>query len=327
MKISVIIPVYNAEHYIAEAVKSALAQKQTEEVILVEDGSPDGSLKACIKLEKIYKKVQLFTHPNNLNLGPSTSRNLGVKRATCEYLAFLDADDFYLDNRFEITERVFNNNPGAEGVYEAIGTHFESNLDRKRYLKKKRPILTTIHADVPPEEVFENQQPIGNKGYCSLVGLTVKRKVFEKTGLFDAKLYLHEDTAFRNKLAACAKLVPGKIDAPIAMRRIHTDNRFIAERTDKENWQGLMDMWLILYRWICKNHISKNRRQLVVERMFWQSNTFTENKNSYMKNIIVLWRYLRIFFHEPRMIIEKIALKRFLKQLWIVITFKAGNNF
>ena len=79
MQISVIIPVYNAEDFVTLAVESALAQPETGEVILIEDGSPDNSLTICQELEEKYNKVRLLRHPHGRNKGAAASRNLGMK--------------------------------------------------------------------------------------------------------------------------------------------------------------------------------------------------------------------------------------------------------
>ena len=100
LQISVIIPVYNAEKFIRRAVESAVILDVVKEIILVEDNSPDNALTICRKLEREYSKVLVFQHPDGQNRGAAASRNLGIIKASCELIAFLDADDFYLSNRF-----------------------------------------------------------------------------------------------------------------------------------------------------------------------------------------------------------------------------------
>jgi glycosyltransferase involved in cell wall biosynthesis len=78
MNISVIIPVYNAEKYVAQAVESALQFEEVYEVILIEDKSPDNALIICEELTQKYDRVKLFQHPDKGNHGASTSRNLGI---------------------------------------------------------------------------------------------------------------------------------------------------------------------------------------------------------------------------------------------------------
>ena len=123
--VSVIIPVYRVEHHVEKAVRSALDQPETLEVVLVEDGSPDGSLSACRKLvEEFGPRVRLFRHPGGANLGAGASRNLGVKSARGGYVAFLDADDHFLPGRFAASVPILERDGSVGGVYEADGVVF-----------------------------------------------------------------------------------------------------------------------------------------------------------------------------------------------------------
>ncbi|GAF72464.1 unnamed protein product, partial [marine sediment metagenome] len=102
MDVSVIIPVYNAERFVREAVESALAQEETAEIILVEDGSPDNCWDICQLLAVQHAKITAIRHADRKNHGAGASRNLGIRNSHCEYVAFLDADDLYLPNRFAV---------------------------------------------------------------------------------------------------------------------------------------------------------------------------------------------------------------------------------
>ena len=124
IKISVVIPVYNAETYVLKAAESAIQQAEVSEVLLIEDGSYDNSLQICVYLENKYAEIRVLRHPD----GAGASRNLGIKNAKFEYIAFLDADDFYLPKRFTVPIMLFKMNPNIDGVYEAVGVHFYNNL-------------------------------------------------------------------------------------------------------------------------------------------------------------------------------------------------------
>lgn len=98
-KISIIIPVYNVEKYIEKALKSVLAQTFTDyEVIMVNDGSTDGSLSILRAYEKKYDNFHLIDLCHG---GLSKARSAGVNAATGEYIAFLDSDDFLAPNFLE----------------------------------------------------------------------------------------------------------------------------------------------------------------------------------------------------------------------------------
>jgi len=96
--ISVIIPAYNAEPFISEAISSVLCQtEQRIEIIIINDGSVDNTL----SIAKRFKDPRIRLEENKYNMGASYSRNKGIKLAKGEYVAFLDADDYYLPNRLE----------------------------------------------------------------------------------------------------------------------------------------------------------------------------------------------------------------------------------
>ena len=105
-KISVIVPVYKTEEYLRKCVESILAQTYTNlEVILVDDGSPDGSGKICDEYAERDERVRVIHKENG---GLSSARNAGLDVATGDYITFVDSDD-YLD----------------DGIYEKLVTKME----------------------------------------------------------------------------------------------------------------------------------------------------------------------------------------------------------
>ncbi len=93
VKYSIIIPVYNVSKYLSICVKSVLEQINSEiEIILVDDGSTDGSGKICDDLSSLYKNI-IVIHKSNGGL--SSARNTGVKVAKGDYIGFLDSDDYW----------------------------------------------------------------------------------------------------------------------------------------------------------------------------------------------------------------------------------------
>jgi glycosyltransferase involved in cell wall biosynthesis len=94
MKVSVIIPVYNVKPYLERCVKSVVGQTYQElEIILVDDGSKDGSGKLCDKLADSDSRIKVVHQKNQ---GLSGARNTGIRQATGEYVVFLDSDDEWL---------------------------------------------------------------------------------------------------------------------------------------------------------------------------------------------------------------------------------------
>lgn len=96
--ISVIVPIYNAEQYLAKCIESLLQQAHSAlQIILVNDGSTDGSLAIAEQYAKLDNRIELYSHTTNQ--GQSATRNKGMQYARGEFISFVDADD-YVDEDF-----------------------------------------------------------------------------------------------------------------------------------------------------------------------------------------------------------------------------------
>ena len=110
MKYSVVIPLYNKEHYIAGTLRSVLTQTFPDyEVIVVDDGSTDHSLQACkeVRSDKIRVVQQV-------NQGVSAARNKGIELAAGEYICFLDADDTWHPDYLQNIETIVQKYPQSD---------------------------------------------------------------------------------------------------------------------------------------------------------------------------------------------------------------------
>lgn len=95
LKVSIIIPIYNMENYIEVSIESIQRQTLKElEIICIDDGSTDDSVSLLQKLIEQDKRIRLFFQKHQ---GAGSARNMGIQEAKGEYVIFLDADDFYLD--------------------------------------------------------------------------------------------------------------------------------------------------------------------------------------------------------------------------------------
>ncbi|WP_426476873.1 glycosyltransferase family 2 protein [Chryseobacterium sp. CBSDS_008] len=277
MKISVIIPVYNAERYVSQAVESALQFDEVLEVILVEDQSPDNALQVCQKLAEKYDRVKCFQHPDKKNHGASPSRNLGIEKSTGDFIAFLDADDYFLSNRFDAEKELFKN-PEVGGVYGALGVDYYSDAAKEQYYKLFQDRLSTVYKKHPPKEVFLGQiHMLGSFGLFSIDTLTIRRLALHKIKpLFKPHLKLHEDTEFLIRLSYYIDLYPGIIDQAVAMRGVHEDNRITkvdAHIIDPSVSRALLwkevEQWALTEQHIAdeiKIHIKRMRRSFEIAK-------------------------------------------------------------
>ncbi len=128
-KVSVIVPIYNAENYIKKSIDSLIEQTLTDiEIILVDDGSPDNCPSICDEYAKKDDRIVVIHKPNG---GLADARNAGMKLATAKYIMFLDADDLFesdsCENMYNIIEST-----GADYV---IGNYQMMYEDGTRYEK------------------------------------------------------------------------------------------------------------------------------------------------------------------------------------------------
>ena len=101
--ISVIVPVYNIEKYLERCVRSICAQTyQNLEILLVDDGSMDGSGEICDRLAEEDSRIRVFHKENG---GSSSARNLGIREARGKYLGFIDSDDYIEPDMYELLAR------------------------------------------------------------------------------------------------------------------------------------------------------------------------------------------------------------------------------
>ena len=300
MKISVITPVYNAEKYITQAVESSLQLEEVYEVILVEDQSPDNALEVCKKLAQKYDRVKLFQHPDKGNHGAGASRNLGLEKATGDFIAFLDADDYYLPNRFEAEKELFKN-PDVEGVYGAIGVHYYSEKAKDQYYSIFGDRLTTVYRKHSSKDVFRGQLGMnGSFGLFSIDALTIRKSALDKklSPMMKTHLRLHQDTEFLFRLSYYLDLYPGILDQAVANRGVHEDNRItqVDSGKIKPSISKVM-LWAEVEKWAENEEEIPEDIKLHIKRMH---RSFEIANSTFLKKWGMILKYTLIDFSSIR---------------------------
>ena len=119
--VSVIIPVFNGEEFIAQAIQSAIAQTyQNLEIIVIDDGSEDRTYEAVCKLAGSDDRIKHFQLPKN-SRNPAVPRNKGLEIAHGDYIAFLDSDDIWFKDKLEV----------QMSAIESLGLDFVSSKAKK----------------------------------------------------------------------------------------------------------------------------------------------------------------------------------------------------
>ena len=138
-KVSVIIPAFNTEKFLAETIRSVLDQTYGDyEVIVVDDGSSDGTLDVARSFEP---RIKVLAQPNG---GPASARNLAIKNSQGDYIAFLDSDDLWMTDKLEEQVAFLESNPAVGLVYsEAL--MFTGNNGADENQREDRLYLTILH--------------------------------------------------------------------------------------------------------------------------------------------------------------------------------------
>lgn len=125
---SAVVPAYNAGRFIHDAVSSILSQDlPASEVIVVNDGSSDNTMEVLATFGDKIKVIDIE------NSGPSTARNLGINAASCEWIAFLDADDRWRQNHLGEIAKVIRRNQSVTMLYTDANMIDEEGRVMKRY--------------------------------------------------------------------------------------------------------------------------------------------------------------------------------------------------
>ena len=201
--VSCIIIFFNVERYIVEAIESVLAQTyQNWELLLVDDGSRDGSTEVARRYARQYPhKIFYVDHEGHQNYGMSASRNLGIQQSKGKLIAFLDADDIWLPCKLEQQLECFATHPEAGMVYGRTviwhsWTGLAEDADRDRIL----PLGVRPDSLIPPPELLITLLR-GNSQTPTICNAILKKEVFEQVGYFEEAFRgMYEDQVLYSKV-------------------------------------------------------------------------------------------------------------------------------
>ncbi|MTJ16848.1 MULTISPECIES: glycosyltransferase [unclassified Dolichospermum] len=185
--VSVVIPAYNAQAFVKEAIDSVLAQSYKNfEVIVIDDGSSDSTL-AILDQYKHCHQIKVLTHENNQNLGVSKSRQLGVKHSQGNYIAFLDADDVFLPEKLQIQVNTFSQFEDIVLCHTAVKT--KSNVEE--YCPDFASNFS-ISSDVHNYYLNEKSYFLKSNHICNSTTL-IKTDVIKKLSFASDQVFQYED--------------------------------------------------------------------------------------------------------------------------------------
>ena len=213
--ISVIIPVYNGQKYLVDALVGV--QRQTlppDEIIMVDDGSTDDSWNLMKSLADDKLKVLRQTHA-----GAAASRNLGIENSRGELIAFLDCDDLWEPEKLELQFNFLQQNPEVEVVSTQFREFYSSDISAavKAQTKYKPGVLSGL----------------------SNSNIMVKRDVFIRIGLYDPRWQTGELMDWWSR-AREGGILKAEIDRVLVSRRLHDNNLGRHAARNRKDYLGIL---------------------------------------------------------------------------------------
>lgn len=208
-RVSYVIPVFDGEPYIAEAIQSVLGQtRPPEEVIVVDDGSRDGTA------GEVARFGDLVVYLRQEHAGVSAARNHGLRRARGSFVAFLDADDRLHEAKLELQLAAFRERPELQ-FCDGHARYFWSE-------------------EIPPaerERDFRFRHDFWKQTLPGQIGTwLVRRELFDRFGHFDEALHYSEDTDWYLRVRD-GGVVMETLAEVVAYRRLHRRNVTAGDRS------------------------------------------------------------------------------------------------
>jgi glycosyltransferase involved in cell wall biosynthesis len=280
--VSIIIPAHNSSAYVEDALRSALQQEYAnKEIIVIDDGSTDSTPRV---LRSFKDKITIL---HQANAGPGAARNRGLKHANGHYIAFLDADDYWLPGKLRLQIDYLQKHREIGAVYskwmrwcpDADGNFSYPSLTDQPH---QASIVAQDSGWIYTDLLFE----------CHLLtsAVVLRRTVIEQVGFFDEQLLRGQDYDYWLRLSRVTQI--HKLDQELVLYRIHGDN--IAVKYPNQNYE-LMIVEKNVSRWglsgpegktVPKNELERHLSELcfsfgyshckrgtyrTAQRAFWQS--------------------------------------------------------
>jgi glycosyltransferase involved in cell wall biosynthesis len=199
MRVSAIVPIYDGERYLAEALDSAFAQtRRADDVIAIDDGSHDASAAIVAR----YPGVRCIRQPN---AGCAAARNRGVAAASGDVVAFLDQDDVWMPTHLATMVGALEQDPALDFVTCAV-MHFLS------------PEMTGLPPGVEPAMLTAPQHGMGT------FTLVARRELFARVGPFDSSMVPIDDSEWLLRAIDVGARF-AHLDTPGVRHRIHATNQ------------------------------------------------------------------------------------------------------
>ena len=187
--ISIIVPIYNSEEYLKRCLKSIINQTYKNlEIILIDDGSSDNSVKICYEFANNDKRIKVIKQKNS---GPSKARNQGLRKIKGEYFICIDSDDWLEENMIEILYRNIKESDADVSICNYY-INFESGIQKCKDESNDKNMLISDHKEM--YKCLFNENMYGGYLWNKLIKTSIVKG--ENIIVFNEKIKIEEDVLF-----------------------------------------------------------------------------------------------------------------------------------
>jgi len=227
---SVIMPVYNTERYVSDAIRSVVFQTERDlELIIIDDGSTDDSLKVLLNWAAQDDRIKLVSRSNS---GVSATRNLAANMAWGKWLAFIDSDDVWHPNKLERHRDLHQGNASLGASYARIA-FIPATVESKVSIRTQSTV---------PATPLTKEQMLGENPICTTSNLVVARTLFNRLGGFDETMSFAEDQEFALRLIASGHSIMG-IDELLVDYRLNDNGLSLNFSAMHKGWRQIFGIY------------------------------------------------------------------------------------
>lgn len=276
-KVSIIVPVYNAEKYLDDCLKSIITQTYKNlEIILINDGSTDNSLKVCYKYKEIDERIVVV---NNKNHGVSYSRNCGIKIATGNYIVFIDSDDV-IDIRY--IEKLIE--PTKKEDYDLIICGLTHKFREKEKWISKKEIISNL--DKLTGNIKLDYRFLVHYYLEVPVVKLFKKNIIDKNNItFPENLLISEDQVFNREYIKHVKNYT-YIDEYLYMY-YHRNNNSLSMRKGEDYWKSDLENVLLMKKFFSEEKIFESK-YILLDYSIWIVYKYLSVNKHFIKEYSIL---------------------------------------
>jgi glycosyltransferase involved in cell wall biosynthesis len=250
--VSILIPAYNAEEWVSEALRSAIAQTwSNREVIVVDDGSTDETLSVARRFESAVVKIVPQT-----NQGASAARNTALSLCQGDYIQWLDADDLLAPDKIAKQMEVVEKGADPRVLFSSSWSRFFYNI------RRARPAENSLWHDLSPREWLIRK--LRGDDWIAIESWLTSRQLINEIGAWNTSLSVDDDGEYVCRLVSACKEVKFVRSSMSYVRQLGGESRLSFGMHDADKWEAQLSSVKIQVETILRFNNSPELRQACV---------------------------------------------------------------